>query len=128
MKISAHILSVYLLLLAFIPCGDGGNSIVELAYDLFGIEHVHKSDHEQHSNTCEDDFCSPLCICSCCSISLNTPEKLPVKIHLPTVLTENSPTFLGVIIPSSFLETIWQPPRIGQSIFMGHLCPEVYNF
>ena len=100
-----------MLALSLVPCGDGGGGIVEIANHLFGIEHTHISDHDQHSNSCGDDTCSPFCICSCCSTVIDIPIKLPFQIKNPPPTPERTPSFAPDIIHSSFFPTIWQPPR-----------------
>jgi len=49
-KLAIHIFTIYILALSLAPCGDGGNGIVEITKQFFGVEHQHISDHDQHSN------------------------------------------------------------------------------
>lgn len=100
-----------MLALSLIPCGDGGGGIVELVNHFFGVEHQHVSDHEQHSNDCGDDTCSPFCVCSCCSTVIDVPEKLPFQATLPPPIPSKTPSFTPNINPSAFLTSIWQPPK-----------------
>ena len=111
MKIAIHIFTIYMLALSLIPCGDGGGGILEIANDLFGIEHQHLSDHEQHSNNCGDDLCTPFCICSCCSSALDTPSKLPYRIKTPTPFPNSTPSWFKNEISFSLDQSIWQPPK-----------------
>ena len=100
-----------MLAMSLVPCGDGGGGILEIANHLFGTEHQHISDHEQHSNDCGDDTCSPFCVCSCCSSALDTPVKLPFQVKSPPPIPARVPTFLPNITHSSFHSSIWQPPK-----------------
>ena len=111
MKIATNIFTIYMLALSLVPCGDGGGGIVEIANLLFGEEHQHISGHEQHSNDCGDDLCSPFCICSCCSSVLDAPIKLPFQIKSPPPIPGRTPLFVPNITYSSFPSTIWQPPK-----------------
>jgi len=62
MKLAIKIFAMYLLALSLVPCSDGGGGILEIVNQVFGIEHQHISDHEEHSNGCGDDTCSPFCV------------------------------------------------------------------
>lgn len=111
MKITIHIFIIYMLALSLVPCGDGGGGIVEITNLLFGEEYQDISDHEQHSNDCGDDPCSPFCICSCCSPALDIPTKLPFHIKFLPPIPVKASSFLSNIIHSSFHSSIWQPPK-----------------
>jgi hypothetical protein len=111
MKITIHLFTVYMFALSLVPCGDGGGGIVEIANHFFGIEHQDASDHEQHSNTCNDDLCSPFCICSCCSSVLDSPVKLPFVVRSLASIPGTKPSFVPNFIHSSFPAFIWQPPQ-----------------
>jgi len=110
MKIAIRIFTIYMFALSLAPCGDGGNGIVEITKHFFGIEHHHVSDHDQHSKGCGDDSCTPFCVCSCCSIALDVPTKLPFLVkYLPPTPT-NQPSLYSDFIPSLFIHSIWHPP------------------
>ena len=111
MNKAAHIFTFYMLALSLVPCGDGGGGIVEIANLLFGEEDQHISDHQQHSNDCGDDQCSPFCICSCCSSALDSPVKLPFQIKSLPPIPVQAPAFYSHIVYSSFQSSIWQPPK-----------------
>lgn len=112
MKIATHIFIIYMLALALVPCGDGGGGITEIIRYFTEEEHLFMSDHEQHSNSCGDDTCSPFCICSCCSSVMDTPIKLHFQITPKTAIPSNTPSFFININPSSFFAAIWQPPKL----------------
>lgn len=99
-----------MLALLLVPCGDGGGGIVEIANHFFEIEHEHLSDHEQHSNSCGDDSCSPFCVCSCCSISVNSPINADLNIKFIPLLVFKKIFISDDKIVSSFNPLIWHPP------------------
>ena len=111
MKLTIHLFTFYMFALSLVPCGDGGGGIVEIANHFFGIEHQDSSDHDQHSNTCNDDLCSPFCICSCCSSVLDAPVKLPFVVKSLTPAPGIKPSFVPDFTLSSFPAFIWQPPK-----------------
>lgn len=100
-----------MLALSFIPCGDGGGGIVELANHFLEIEHQHISDHDQHSNGCGDDTCSPFCVCSCCSISINIATNTELKDNYIILISRNVLSYNSDFYPSNFSSSIWQPPK-----------------
>ena len=122
MRVATILFSVYLFLLAFVPCTDGvrmaTSSDAETMTQTDAHDHTdfnHESDHSDHHDErdCED-LCTPFCLCSCCpspvlltAVSTFTPSSQVVAIS-----TEVLP-FSSVIVPSSFFNTIWQPPRVG---------------
>lgn len=112
MKLVIHIFTLYMFALALVPCGDGGGGIMELLKHISGDEHGRFSDHDQHSDNCGDDACSPFCVCSCCSTIINATEKLPLQIVALPPIPSSIPSFLPNINPSSFFADIWQPPRL----------------
>jgi len=112
MKIAIHIFTIYMLALSLVPCGDGGGGIVEIAKHFFEVEHSHITDHDQHSNNCGDDNCSPFCICSCCSSGIDYPVKLPLQIKRPILIVDSNPSFAPNNIAFSFNSAIWHPPTL----------------
>ena len=110
MKLAVHIFTIYMIALSFAPCGDGGNGIVEIAKHFFGIEHQHISDHDQHSNGCGDDTCTPFCVCSCCSMALDVPAKVAYLLKDLPPVPANQPSSYSDFIPSLFIQSIWHPP------------------
>jgi hypothetical protein len=101
-----------MLALSLIPCSDGeGVGILEVANHFFDIEHQHVSSHDKHSNNCGDDTCTPFCVCSCCSVSINIPNNtiFPNK-HIP-LISSKLHTYNSSFYPSGFLTSIWQPPK-----------------
>lgn len=112
MKYLTIILSFYIFALSLLPCGDACGGVVKLWDDWLGVEHIAHDDHEQHSNTCNDDPCSPLCGCSCCSIVMDYPMEIAINLVIPPKPSLFLPdNYIGFI---SLLSTydIWQPPRL----------------
>jgi len=100
-----------MLALSLVPCGDGGGGLVALVNHFSDVEHSIESDHDQHSNDCGDDLCSPFCICNCCSTAIDSPPKLPFWIKVSTPLPNSSPSYFYNEISFSFNQSIWQPPK-----------------
>jgi len=111
MKVLVKIFAIYMIALSLVPCGDGGGGVVEIANHFLGVEHQHISDHEQHSNGCGDDTCTPFCICSCCSSAVDTPTKLPFRIKTPTPSPNITPSCIRNEVSFAFNNSIWQPPK-----------------
>ena len=111
MKLLLYIFTIYMIALSLVPCGDGGGGVINFIDYFAGIERTEHSDHEQHSNDCGDDLCSPFCVCSCCSTVFDAPAKLPLRIYPPTPTPEGTPTYFTHLISSSFNHSIWQPPK-----------------
>jgi len=111
MKLTIKIFTLYLLVMSLVPCGDGGGGILEIANHLLGTEHQHISDHDQHSNGCGDDTCSPFCVCSCCSISINIATNTELKDNYIILISRNVLSYNSDFYPSSFSSSIWQPPK-----------------
>ncbi len=59
MRLIATILSVYVLLLAFVPCADEFS--IETSQEQALLQDDYHPDEEGHS-----DFCTPFCHCHCC--------------------------------------------------------------
>ncbi|MDJ1471574.1 hypothetical protein QNI19_02480 [Cytophagaceae bacterium DM2B3-1] len=58
------------------------------------------------------DLCSPLCVCTCCGISLISP--LQVDFSMPTLIYQDSQSFKSwVAKPVYAYFSFWQPPKIG---------------
>jgi hypothetical protein len=103
MKIFASILSVYILVLAAIPCID-----VPKDNSLQNIEFSNSpSDH--HEN--EGDHCSPFCTCDCC-VSPALHHNLSIQFKSIEVSENIYPKYHSAFISILFF-SIWQPPQLG---------------
>ena len=103
MRLLAVILSLYLVLLGIMPCGDATE------------EHNHKEKieagaHSDHDSA-DEDLCSPFCSCSCCGVTL---AFFSLEIQLPfkqAGLSEiKYPQSESQILQTS--TSFWQPPKI----------------
>lgn len=108
MKYLAYIFSLYLFVLACLPCSDNTE-----CGDYAPASQAARTDtHQDHSH--EAETCSPFCICSCCgqqvpqlSFSNPLPEpKAPFGEE-----TKNYSLYRSSAC-SDFYGNIWQPPKI----------------
>ena len=99
-----------MLALSLIPCGDGGGGLVALVNHFSDVEHSVEADHD-HSKDCGDDFCSPFCVCSCCSTVIDSPTKFSFQLKTPTPSPNSTPSCLHNEISLLFNPSVWQPPR-----------------
>lgn len=106
MKVVSFILSIYMLLVSFVPCTDGMDCT-----DTNTATHAATTGHQDHQHEHEDD-CPPFCNCSCCSIVITQPAP-------PIFFADKKP---GVAVTKQFaayqcnyfysnLSAVWQPPR-----------------
>ncbi len=104
MKLLVYILSIYILVLAAVPCidvhHDNNVNATELLQD------------KGHNNPNELDYCSPFCTCSCCvSILIFVIN----SIILPSFFLFYKRNYLKSRTLSyiySVLSSIWQPPKL----------------
>lgn len=112
MQKAMYIFTFYMLALSLLPCSDGGGGVVDMLQHLFDESHVHvELDHTQHSNTCDEDACSPFCICNCCSITVDQPVKTQLAIAEPPIIFAKLTVFETGLLSSSYNHAVWQPPR-----------------
>ncbi|MFB6457980.1 DUF6660 family protein [Chitinophaga sp. Hz27] len=102
MKLFVYIFSIYIVLLSCLPCNDAAAVNDQLKQEL-----VHSTDTDHpHS---QPDFCSPLCICSCCNVQV-----MPVTIHtyVPYHISSSHifPSFQSDLYTARSMD-VWQPPR-----------------
>ena len=100
MKFLTVILSIYVMILTFMPCADAhvGNA------DCHST--VQQDQSGEHSEDIE--FCSPFCFCACCQIlSLTSIYTIP-KINLPDV-NIITPSLVQNEIESTI--SFWRPPK-----------------
>ncbi|MBT1684964.1 hypothetical protein KK078_00275 [Fulvivirgaceae bacterium PWU37] len=86
------------------PCSDGDTCADETKADTSLVISGH--DH----STDEADFCSPFCVCSCCSVQITQPSYFHFVVFNPAYTGEPA-TPLKHLFQSVDL-SIWQPPRI----------------
>lgn len=109
MKYLSAILSLYILALAMLPCMDKAEWCLSTETTGDRMELAEAGQHD-HSNDLED-FCSPLCTCSCCHINLRTPLQWELNLAPPQLIPNDSPSLISTLIDLSAVTDIWQPPR-----------------
>ncbi|WP_291910622.1 DUF6660 family protein [Chitinophaga sp. CB10] len=102
MKILVYIFSLYLLALSCIPCNDALAAVPGMP-----LTAVSSAPAEQHSD--HVDFCSPLCVCSCCNVQLMTVSHWQYAVIHPQ--QQYLYPHYTVAIPTAGSRAIWQPPR-----------------
>lgn len=105
MKILVYIFSLYLLALSCIPCNDALAAVPGMP--LTAVSSVSSAPAEQHSD--HADFCSPLCVCSCCNVQLMTVSHWQYAVIHPQ--QQYLYPHYTVAIPTAGSRAIWQPPR-----------------
>lgn len=104
MKIACFSFAVYLLYLAVYPCSDSSTCADE---KKAGLEVVDISGHDHGTN--ELDHCTPFCICSCCSTSMQATAFLNIDLQQADHNTVVIPYRENYIPNNSY--SIWQPPK-----------------
>lgn len=82
LKLLSIILSLYTISLALVPCSDAEH--VE-SNGKVGIETTH---NHENAGDCEDDACTPFCICSCCHTNVTVSEKIFIQ-HVDVIFYDN---------------------------------------
>ena len=105
MKATAIFLTILLFALNFIPCRDAAACAPNDAKAAAELPGTH-NDSDKH----DDDSCSPLCICSCCSVApMPSPaivvETIIERVH-PILASAYTDQLLDISLP------IWQPPQL----------------
>ncbi|WP_215239201.1 DUF6660 family protein [Dyadobacter helix] len=105
MKIGLVILAFYIGFISCFPCQD---EAFALSFESHATIQAHE---DSHAEALMGDFCSPFCICACCSC-VSIP---PVVTALPPLAKSVSTDQLVFRYVHSFGQTghtlIWQPPR-----------------
>ncbi len=104
-KLLSVILSMYVLLLTCLPCGDAKDCTETVKTD------VAQTDHDDHEDT---ESCSPFCVCACCGTNMSFDFNYGVAVSdlLQPVLTQKvKNNRYNNNFVSGFYGNIWQPPR-----------------
>lgn len=101
-NIIAGLLAVYMLALVFMPCNDSCDAKQHSTIITIQAAQEH---HDQ-----ANDFCSPLCSCSCCSLLVTTVHSFRLKTTFQ--IKAKTYALLNHSIYSIFLNNCWQPPRL----------------
>lgn len=96
-------MSVIILALSFVPCADS-NSVTQSQE----ISFHQGSDHHQHHS----DFCSPLCVCSCCGTIVAQIEGETDYEFKTYEVYSSEENLLKPSFPSDIFYSIWEPPKI----------------
>lgn len=105
MKVTAIFLTILLFALNFIPCRDAVADSAKSEHTAMELPGTH-DDAKDHA----DDNCSPLCICSCCSLA-----SMPSTAIVVETLDEKIHAVPASVYTSQLLEIslpIWQPPQL----------------
>ena len=103
MKVLSILLSIYVLYMVSLPCVD---EAIDFNKNFVEVTTTH---HHHHDNN-QSDACSPFCVCSCCSVT----------VDLTSFVFESNPdrTVQLQLIPyykesfSYYFHPIWQPPQL----------------
>ncbi|MBC6995058.1 hypothetical protein QWY85_12040 [Neolewinella lacunae] len=110
MRLLTRILSLYILLLAFVPCQD---NFFLISNEAPAAVHAENPEHE-HPDSEHEDHCTPFCICACCGAVLDAPPTLLTLEEEPTPLPPKGSTLPRAVQnwnPGSYANGSWQPPR-----------------
>ena len=101
-KMIIVLFAAYILILDVYPCSD---------QEMCGDDHeiIQSLNDNQANNTV--DFCSPFCICACCSINFNISSGIDLNVALPNAFTIVSVPYDDKWT-SNIHHSIWQPPKI----------------
>lgn len=109
MKIFYLTFIFYLLVLSWQPCNDLSAKISSGKSDSIAeINHLNETEEP-----CEEDDCSPFCICSCCHISTVYAN---LNFSVTSAFIARFEKTSAVEYQNSYshqnLDLIWQPPKI----------------
>jgi len=102
MKALAVILSLYIFILATLPCVDRP---IEKALHQSGLSCKDADNHEH-----ESDHCSPFCVCNCCGNPVVSMESFLLSNVFQ--FSEKLVFWYTPIIESNPYHFIWQPPKL----------------
>jgi uncharacterized protein DUF6660 len=105
-KITAAILSIWILLISFIPCVDAHNNFEDVKSN---IELSQTIDHGCDTGI-PDEACSPFCMCSCCQtiFYFDSPDFDLQCNHVTFSGPQNMP---DQFISENFF-SFWHPPKV----------------
>lgn len=105
MKYLALLFSLYMIILAVLPCRDR-DDLADAVRSYTSIQKSHTADEKAGQETCP-----PFCTCACCS----TVRTLTPQISFITVFIQSvSRTYAEASVPAIREQSIsiWQPPRL----------------
>ena len=109
MNFFINALSLYMLILALLPCADGVDC------SMFGeSESVHTELFDGmgngDNNGCHD-YCTPFCTCSCCQTTLRSPTEFSFVVNAPIIIFSEPSLSVSLFKDLAFPNDIWQPPK-----------------
>ena len=106
MRFIAVFLSLYIVFLSCMPCGDM-KDCKELNGDKIEFSTSNHSDHHNDTETC-----SPFCSCVCCGQTVSVGI---CKTEIKCTVYSTTPKFFfpSSSFSSEFHSSIWQPPKHG---------------
>lgn len=110
MKLFWHILSVYLVSLAVLPCSDKEEcDITVTEQTIISLA----ANHTQHSH--QNEQCPPFCSCACCGIHSFQLQMSFINFKEHTFLSNKKKQIstYAFIYSNEFSSNIWQPPKLG---------------
>ncbi|MEE1946333.1 DUF6660 family protein [Pedobacter sp. KR3-3] len=102
MRYLTIICSVYMLLLAFMPCKD------ELVIVVSQTQQVLQKDSGSAGH-CNQEACPPFCTCACCSVVRHFLTTEPIVYIEKSIVKPYLPTAVSALQKLSM--PIWQPPQ-----------------
>ncbi|MGJ1261866.1 DUF6660 family protein [Sphingobacterium spiritivorum] len=108
MKCLVVIWAFYFIALSIVPCSDGINKCEDLSSSRQNIKDLLLHDHNQD----QDDYCSPFCQCSCCSVTLTVFHFEILRISEPfSQFISDSVVITDSSVVCTYTGSIWQPPQ-----------------
>lgn len=106
LKWFAAILSIYLLVLSFVPCMDMDECVSPVTVTANTQSHTPTDDENKR------DTCTPFCVCSCCHNIISLPSPI-VVVHREVVIypVKAQPRDItGSVVDRAY--DIFQPPQL----------------
>ena len=107
MKLISYILSIYMLVLALVPCSDGIDFIhgnCDSSTEIADNSHNH-SDHDHQ------DLCTPFCTCTCCGSMFTMPTTLDYSDCHSKISTECIHNYQSSY-SFDYSKGVWHPPAL----------------
>ena len=102
-KVVSYLLSIYILILACMKCED------TYCYDHVDRQ-INVTTQTHSSQGQQNDCCSPLCSCACCSNSVTLINKISTTfISFPSKISFG---YYATPSTAQLVVSIWQPPKI----------------
>lgn len=101
-RIITSLLSVYLLVLMVLPCNDAHAQTETVSHTQ--LSQIHNDEHHE-------DFCTPFCICACCTTPIIVQSATVFEVPYFDISYTKTQSFYKSIT-SNFYGSIWQPPQL----------------